>query len=138
MGGSHHRPPNCSPNLRTRSTLAHVDRKFSHATVDRINAAQDRRNAARLRRDGRVLAVARANLKRWMTRDGRKVRPTFLEWHRILTRLSRAEIADFLQSDTPLARRLRQSSPFAGVLNEAERQAIAERHSPCEARGQPQ
>jgi len=105
-----------------------MDRKFSHAMVDRINAAQDRRIAARLRRDRRVLKVARANLKRWMTRDGRKVRASFLEWHRILSRLSRAEIADFLQSNTPLARRLRQSSPFSGVLNEAERQAIAERH----------
>ena len=96
--------------------------------VDRINAAQDRRIAARLRRDRRVLNVARANLKRWMTGDGRNVRASFREWDRILTRLSRAEIADFLQSDTPLARRLRQSSPFCGVLNEAERLAIAERH----------
>jgi len=96
--------------------------------LDRINAAQDRRIAARLRRDRRVLKVARANLKRWMTRDGRNVRASFREWHRVLTRLSRAEIADFLQSDTPLARRLRQSSPFAGVLNEVKREAIAERH----------
>ena len=110
-----------------------MDRKFSHARVDRINAAQERRIAARLRRDGRVLKVARANLKRWMTRDGRRVRPSFLEWHRILTQLSRVEIADFLQSDTPLARRLRQSSPFAGVLSEAERQVIAERHEKTRA-----
>jgi hypothetical protein len=96
--------------------------------VDRINAAQDQRIAARLRRDHRVLKIALANLRRWMSRDRRNVRRSFLEWHGILTRLSRAEIADFLQSDTPLARRLRQSSPFAGVLNEAERRAIAEQH----------
>ncbi len=105
-----------------------MDRVFSHELVDRINGAQDRLIAARLRRDGRVLKVARVNLQRWMARDGRKVRASFLEWHRILTRLSRGEIADFLRSDTPLARRLRQSSPFAGVLSEAERRAIAQQH----------
>jgi hypothetical protein len=102
-----------------------VDRKLSHALVDRINAAQDRLIAAGLRRDGRALNVARMNLRRWMARDGRKVRACFQEWHRILTRLSRAEIADFLQSDTPMARRLRQSNPFAGVLSETERRSIA-------------
>jgi hypothetical protein len=62
-----------------------------------------------------------------MKRDGRQVRPVFQEWHRILTRLSRAEIADFLQSETPMARRLRQSSPFAGVLSDSERKAIRQR-----------
>src|SRR5262245_8887856 len=96
--------------------------------IDRINAAQDRRIAARLRRDTRVLRLARANLKRWMRRDGRTVRSSFQEWNQILTRLSRAEIADFLLSDTPMARRLRQSSPFAGVLTETERLALIRRH----------
>jgi hypothetical protein len=63
-----------------------------------------------------------------MSKDGLKVRPCFQEWHQILTRLSRSEIVDFLRSDTPLARRLRQSSPFAGVLVEAERRTISQRH----------
>jgi hypothetical protein len=35
--------------------------------------------------------------------------------------LSRFEIADFLRSETPMARRLRQSSPFAGLLSQTER-----------------
>ena len=97
---------------------------FSHAIIDRINAAQDRRIAAKLRRDRRLLSRARRNLQRWMARDGRRIRPVFQEWHRILTILSRTEIADFLGADTPMARRLRQSSPFAGLLGEPERQRI--------------
>lgn len=100
-----------------------MQRAFSHRLIDRINAAQDRQIAARLRRDGRLLKLACQNLERWMARDGRNVRPVFQEWHRILTRLSRGEIADFLRSDTPMARRLRQSSPFAGLLHDAQRQA---------------
>jgi len=93
-----------------------VDRKFSHLEIDRRNAADDRRLASRLRRSGRVLREARENLRRWISRDGRKVRPVFQEWNSILRRLTRHEIADFLRSDTPKARRLRQSSPFAGLM----------------------
>src|SRR6478735_5139274 len=105
-----------------------VNRGFSHGVVDRINAEQDRRIAARLRRDGRALRMAQSNLRRWMARDGRNIRGCFQEWHQILTRLSRREIADFLCTDTPMARRLRQSSPFAGVLSDTERRAISQKH----------
>lgn len=68
-----------------------------------------------------------------MARGGAKVRPVFLEWHAILHRLTRAEIARFLVSDTPKARRLRQSTPFAGALAEAERRTIREAHEETRA-----
>src|SRR5206468_2836440 len=80
--------------------------RMSHAVIDHVNAAQDRLIAARLRRDRRALRIARQNLRRWMARDGRKVRPVFREWHGILVRLNAREIAAFLESDTPMARRL--------------------------------
>ena len=106
-----------------------MENEFSHARIDRINAGYDRRIAARLRRDGRLLRAARENLKRWMIRDGRTVRPVFDEWSRILTRLTRVEIADFLKSETPLARRLRQSSPFAGLLTGHQPRNTRQRHA---------
>jgi hypothetical protein len=59
-----------------------------------------------------------------MARDGRKVRPVFQEWHRLLARLNRREIAEFLRSSTPMARRLRQCSPFAGVLTAQEHETL--------------
>jgi len=107
--------------------------RMSHAVIDHVNAAQDRLIAARLRRDRRALRIARQNLRRWMARDGRKVRTVFREWHGILVRLNAREIAAFLESDTPMARRLRQSSPFAGVLTEAERRAIQQKHEKARA-----
>ena len=107
--------------------------KISHALIDRINLAQDWLIGTRLRRDKRAIGIARGNLRRWMARDGQKVRPVFLEWHRILERLTPAEIADFLRSDTPMARRLRQSSPFAGVLTDSERRAIRRKHEKARA-----
>jgi hypothetical protein len=106
--------------------------KNPHERIDRVNADQDRLIASRLRRDKRVLRLARQNLKRWMAKDG-KPRAVFLEWNRILTRLTAAEIADFLVSDTPMARRLSQSSPFPGVLSDRERMAIWRKHEKARA-----
>ena len=107
---------------------ARTVKRRSHTVIDRINAAQDRVIARKLRRDAGVLVLAARNLRRWMAGDGRSVRPVFLEWDRILRRLTRTEIAAFLLSDTPMARRLRQSTPFAGVLSEGERLAIRQAH----------
>ena len=90
----------------------------SHREIDLRNELQDRWLASHLRRDGRLLRLARANLRRWKARDGRRPRPVFREWERILEHLSRREIADFLVSGTPMAERLRQSSPFMGLFPE--------------------
>jgi hypothetical protein len=90
--------------------------EFSHVEIDRRNEMQDRRLARQLRQDPSILRLAKANLLRWKARDGKRPRPTFVEWQRILDYLSANEIADFLVSDTPMARRLRQSSPFMGLF----------------------
>jgi hypothetical protein len=90
--------------------------RFSHKAIDTNNELQDRLLAQQLRRGPRLLRLARANLRRWMARDGKRPRPVFVEWQRILDYLSPKEIADFLVSDTPMARRLRQSSPFLGLF----------------------
>lgn len=90
--------------------------RFSHEAIDAKSKRQDRSLAQQLRRDSRLLRLARANLRRWMARDGKRPRPAFVEWERILAYLSAKEIADFLASDTPMARRLRQSSPFMGLF----------------------
>ena len=97
--------------------------RFSHLEIDVRNELQDRLLAQRLRRDIRLLRQAQANLRRWKARDGKRPRPAFVEWERILSRLSVSEIADFLISDTPMARRLRQSSPFMGLFPKSGRAA---------------
>ena len=103
-------------------------KQSSHRVIDRINAAQDRVIASKLRRDSRVLVRARRNLRRWMAADGRSVRPVFREWDLVLRRLARFELVAFLSSNTPMARRLRQSTPFTGVLSDRERLAIRQAH----------
>jgi hypothetical protein len=101
---------------------------FSHAAIDRVNERQDRAIACELRRDRRILRLARGNLRRWSARDGKHVRQVFAEWQRILDYLNPDEIADFLSSNTPLAKRLRQSSPFAGLFGNQQSRANRKKH----------
>jgi hypothetical protein len=100
--------------------------------MDAIIEDQDKLIAARLRKDPKVLHLARRNLARWMAKDKRP-RPVFLEWQLVLTRLTPKEIADFLVSGTPMARRLAQSTPFHGVLSDAERMKIWRKHEKARA-----
>lgn len=90
--------------------------RLAHLNIDAENEWQDVLLARKLRRDSTLLRLAKSNLRRWARRDGKRLRPVFHEWQRILEYLSRNEIADFLISDTPMARRLRQSSPFLGLF----------------------
>ena len=103
-----------------------MPRKWDHQTIDRSNELSDHLIAERLRRDPELLRAARSNLRRWMEADGLTPRPVFLEWAGILEKLTRDEIANFLTSDTPMARRLRQSTPFRGLLTSDEIRHIRE------------
>ena len=91
-----------------------------HAEIDRENREHDRRIAAALRADPELVEIARANLKRWLERDGMKPHSALLEWQAILDFLTPDEIAAFLESRTPKAERLRQSSPFIAFPSDEE------------------
>ncbi|PWU13923.1 MAG: hypothetical protein C5B50_18240 [Verrucomicrobia bacterium] len=84
-----------------------------HARIDAENRERDRRLAAMIRRDPSVIEIAKRNLAKWQERWGGS-NPAWEEWAQILRMLSSDQVADFLDSDTPMANRLRQSSPFLG------------------------
>ena len=86
-----------------------------HAQIDAENRERDGRIAAALRANAALVEVARANLRRWLEREGDKPHPTLLEWQAILDFLTPEEIATFLESRTPKAERLRQSPVFVGL-----------------------
>jgi hypothetical protein len=72
-----------------------------------------------------LLEIARANLRRWREKAGAQVPRYLEEWRRILER-PWPEIAAAMTGFDDEAIRLRQSSPFAGVLNAEERRRIYE------------
>lgn len=74
----------------------------------------------------RVIGKARENLFAWRLR--REDDAAGDEWLALLDRLSPGELAAFLVSETEDALRMRQSSPFAGVLSPREVWAIKHGH----------
>jgi len=85
-----------------------------------------RRIAAMMAHDpSRVLGKAMANLHAWMERhQGSALEAVFREWQDLLAHSSPSEMAAFLVADDKRAVRMRQSSPFAGVLSPQEVWAI--------------
>ena len=98
-----------------------------HRRIDERSLAMHRLVAQKLRADPALLDAARGNLRRWQEMDGSPVR-TLSEWENILSGTA-AQVAEFLEERSERATRLRQSSPFAGILTEAERKAIYESYS---------
>ncbi len=88
--------------------------------------------AARLRADPEaVMEKARMNLIRWTRNRGDC--PAMREWSEILRTRSPEGLAAFIESATEEATRLRQSSPFAGVLTPEEVWEIKRSHAPARA-----
>src|SRR2546430_471570 len=94
-----------------------------HRLIDQRSLAFDRVIAAKLRANPALVEKARRNLNRWLASAAPAVRPALREWQLLLdgpldTLLFTLESAD--QRST----RLRQSSPFCGILTPAERTGI--------------
>ncbi len=73
-----------------------------------------------------VIPKALDNLRRWT--DGACLSGAYAEWHAILVGKKPEEIAALLVSEDEDAVRLRQSSPFAGVLDAREVWKIKRSH----------
>lgn len=95
-------------------------RRRTHRTAELQALAYHRLVAERL--DEQLVDQARNRLRRW--REDGRIHPRWAEeWDRILT-MPLSRIAKAISADTMHARELRQSSPFAGVLNEQERRRL--------------
>jgi hypothetical protein len=79
--------------------------------------------AQRLIRDPTLIEHARRNLRRWAAKQPEAKPRWMAEWRAILRRPV-AEVAGLLAEPSERAARLRQSTPFAGVLADSERQRI--------------
>jgi hypothetical protein len=94
-----------------------------HSAIDARSLEMDRLIAKRLRENPAVLDKARDVLAKWMTSCDASVRPVFDEWCAILDGPISGVFA-VLEGEDERSMRLRQSSPFCGILTPAERTAI--------------
>ena len=94
---------------------------MKHSETDQVSMELARRVAVRMRRQPEVVDFARANLARWSQQNSSapSLLRCYAEWQQILSRPVE-EVCNLLCSDTDNAQRLRQNSPFAGLLSPAE------------------
>jgi len=111
------------PVTRWVAVKTHAPTWSDHRLLDLRSLAMHAVIAKKVARDPGLLKVARSNLGRWQKRWGRQSPAWFGEWREILKR-PWPEIAAFMTDTSEHATRLRQSSPFAGVLTSQERRRI--------------
>lgn len=92
---------------------------MSHERLERRSLALHRAIAVKLRREPELLAIARDNLDGWTAKGGRS-QAYWDIWRGILSRPF-DELLAAIEEDSPQMTELRQSSPFAGVLDPRER-----------------
>jgi hypothetical protein len=103
-----------------------------HAVAEETSLALHRAVADRLRADPSLVERARRRVEGWLS-EGTVARPYAEAWREVLAGPVE-DVARFLEDPGDRARQLRQSSPFAGVLNARTRWAIwrqgpSKRHS---------
>lgn len=79
--------------------------------------------ARRIDWDPSLLDIAKANLDRWANQREGILPPALAEWRTILE-TPWSEIAALITEQSERAVRLRQSTPFTGILTPAERRRI--------------
>ena len=109
---------------------------MNHIETDQVSLELARRVAERMRWQPEVVDFARANLVRWSQQNTSvpSLLRCYAEWRQILARPVE-EICELLCSESDNAQRLRQNSPFAGVLSPAEVWEVKARfrHAPATA-----
>jgi hypothetical protein len=93
-----------------------------HRLAELRSIAYHRRVGERLLAEPGLIELARARLAQW-ERDGRCATAVAARWHGKLA-LPPRDLESFLGRDDDEARELRQSTPFAGVLDPRERWAL--------------
>jgi hypothetical protein len=98
----------------------------SHRLHEARSLAMHAAIAHKIERDPALLEIARGNLHRWRRLDAHQPTPGWLkEWSAVLKK-PWPEIASLMVEPSERAARLRQSSPFAGLLSAVERKRIYE------------
>jgi hypothetical protein len=105
----------------------------SHQFLDRLNLMYHLEIAKRLLAEpGPVLNRARSNIERWKpAHAGTFSAHALEEWRILLDTKSVPELVAIITEDSDEGQRLRQSTPFTGILSEEEREELWRR---CEER----
>lgn len=103
----------------------------THHEIDRRSLLLHRIVSGKLLRDPALIERSRATVSRW--RSSNPDAPALREWEDLLARMNVHDLVSFLRSRNERATRLRQSSPFVGILTEAERTSVMQKYAAARA-----
>lgn len=106
-----------------------------HPHIDRRMLAMARLVAEKIDRNPQLLQVATDNLERWARTNRNGLSVGKAEWKALIERHSWPELSAILVQDNDEGQRLRSSSPFTGIITEAEWIAIVQAHPRQRATG---
>jgi hypothetical protein len=109
----------------TDSEVAFSDHRFLELRSLAMHAAI----ARKIRRQPALLDRARANLQRWQASTSERGAPALAEWQDLL-KVPLVQLLEIMTDWNETSIRLRQSTPFAGILSPSERKAIYEAFRP--------
>ena len=115
-----------------RKEYANIDENMAarHRKLEERSLALHREIAQRIRRNPDLLTKVHERLSKDI-HSGRfsiSLTDAMQEWLEILKSNSVEQVLELLVDDSQNARRLRQSTPFAGILTQEERRRILEKH----------
>lgn len=95
---------------------------MSHEVIDQRSLELHRAIVRRLQENPGLFDVARQNLHRWLSRnsDSKSLVCCYREWLQLLDERTPDQICELLVDESEEGRRLRQNSPFAGILKPRE------------------
>jgi len=118
------------PATSTRASIPEVDARTSpFSSRSRLNPRSSvfsEALVALLEENLSVLRRARENVRGRLQDSPNGHSHDLWEWQKILDTFSLPRLLNFLESDTPRAERLRETSPFPAVLSEEEKERLAE------------
>jgi hypothetical protein len=111
--------------IRAGMSSGHCNQTW-HEILDDRSLEMDRVIAGKIRANPKLVQIALANIDRWLANPdySESGRQAALEWKSIIENSSVKALVTLLESSSEEACRLRQSSPFCGILTPDERQAI--------------
>lgn len=106
-----------------------------HDLIDRRSLALNRMVAEKIRRQPELMDVVRHNLQSTLNDSGLSdsCKDALMEWSELFHHSRADVILDTLVEESEKGQRLRQSTPFWGVLTQRERQQIFLQYEPARA-----
>jgi len=108
---------------------------MGHDLIDRRSLELNRLVAEKIRQHPELMDFVRSKIDRTLSesRLSDSCKDALREWQTILSSHSLNEILEILTQDSDEGQRLRQSTPFSGVLSQQERLNIFRRYEPAGA-----